>query len=456
MATKDGPAQQRPAASLKLQKIADTIIDPHALTFPSGPYGPSINGVAFQVDGVASHKGYQYATYYDGNRRLCVARRKPPATDWEVIRFEDYHIRNNDIHNVATLGICPGDGTIHLAFDHHSNPLHYRVSAKHVADRPAKVKWEASLFGKITSQLEPGKRVDGVTYPGFFSTPQGKLQLHYRVGSAGKGDEHLCEYDPKTGAWQHLGVMISKDGAFGEIKSRCPYMNGMNYDRNGRLHMTWTWCEWGQYMSHDLLYAYSDDCGRTWFNNNGAMIGQLAKGQPISVESPGLRVWQIPWNEGLSNTNTQAVDSQGRIHVVLWEGPPGEPRQDPYKDQDSWHYYHYWRDKEGKWTRNNLPFSDRRPKLLMDRHDNAYLVFSESIDPETEAGARMHVGTATAAALWKDWTAVHTQPQTFTGEPLVDFYRWRDEGVLSIYMQEHPQTAQQPTALHVIDLKPER
>ena len=68
----------------------------------------------------------------------------------------------------------------------------------------------------------------------------------------------------------------------------------------------------------------------------------------------------------------------------------------------------------------------------------------------------MHVGTATAAALWKDWTTVHTQPQTFTGEPLVDFYRWRDEGVLSIYVQEHPRTTRQPTALHVIDLKPQR
>ena len=144
VAARNGPTRQRPAASLKLGRVADSVVDPRALNFPSGPWGPAINGQAFQQDGVASHKGYQYATYYDADRRLCVARRKLPAADWEVIRFEDYRIgEHNDIHNVATLGVCPGDGTIHLAFDHHCGPLHYRVSGRHAATRPAEVSSKA-------------------------------------------------------------------------------------------------------------------------------------------------------------------------------------------------------------------------------------------------------------------------------------------------------------------------
>lgn len=73
-----------------------------------------------------------------------------------------------------------------------------------------------------------------------------------------------------------------------------------------------------------------------------------------------------------------------------------------------------------------------------------------------EAWVRLHVAAATGASLWSDWTVVHTQKERFAGEPLVDFYRWRDEGVLSVYMQQHPEAAGRPSPLHVIDLKPER
>src|SRR5512140_3387969 len=116
----------QPLTAQEIRKVGDSIVDAAALCFTQGTWGICVNGQSFQQDALTSFNGYQYATYYDSSRRLCVARRIAAGSDWKVIRFEDYRLKGNDTHNVAILGICPADGTIHLAFDHHGSPLHYR------------------------------------------------------------------------------------------------------------------------------------------------------------------------------------------------------------------------------------------------------------------------------------------------------------------------------------------
>ena len=106
-----------------------------------------LNAYAFQQDAIVTFNGFQYAAYWfnngpdDGDTLyLCVARRQlrlrsngPPVVpnnkenearaetdcDWEVLELRDYEQTVDDGHNTVSLGICPGDGTIHLAFDHH-------------------------------------------------------------------------------------------------------------------------------------------------------------------------------------------------------------------------------------------------------------------------------------------------------------------------------------------------
>ena len=95
----------QPAAGRELTKITDSVVDPAALYFTRASWGNCVNGQTFQQDAVASCNGYQYATYYDSARRLCVARRAVGKSAWEVIRFEDHHLKGNDTHNVAVLGI---------------------------------------------------------------------------------------------------------------------------------------------------------------------------------------------------------------------------------------------------------------------------------------------------------------------------------------------------------------
>ncbi len=461
------------AAGVRVEKIGENVVDPAALTI-HGTYGDAINGLSFQQDALTSLNGFQYVTYYDGARRLCVARRRLPEGAWEVVRFEDYRFEGDDAHNVTSMGICAGDGTIHLSFDHHGGKLNYRVSQKGAATEPEKVKWGPELFGPVVSELEAGVEVPSVTYPRFIPTPSGGLQLCYRRGGSGNGDRMLADYDPATGKWSGTRPIDSRAGEYkdflGESKSRCSYPNGYDYDAIGRLHATWVWREARSVPNHDLMYAWSDDGGKTWRNSAGETIGKSgADAGPKNVPwigSPGLTVVKIGRECGLMNTHGQAVDSQGRIHVVMWHTSEetlaghGEEARKMWGPVEARRYHHYWRDGNGEWRHRVLPgVAGNRPKLFIDAEDNAVLIFGGW--QKAEAGAAdiyfnagvLTVMAATAASEWGDWKEVYRQEGPYLNEMLGDKARWKAEGVLSVMAQDNPTTVGGASALRVIDLE---
>jgi len=432
--------------ALRVVKMRDVLVDAKALTI-KGAFGRAANGKSFQQDAMVSHLGWQYLAYYDSARHVCVARRKLPAGDWKVVRLTDYHFRSNDAHNTISMGVCPKDATIHLAFDHHCNRLHYRVSGKGAAD-PAKAAWSPKVFGPVRPSLEKGKRIS-ITYPRFWQTPDGGLQFCYRRGGSGNGDRMLVDYDPEKGEWVNTRQIDSGKRRYGKSGSRCSYPNGYTYGPKGRLHATWVWREGGGTANHDLVHVYSDDQGKTWCNDKGKELKR-----PAAVDSPGITAVRIPATYGLMNTHGQTVDSQGRIHVVMWHcsdeslkaigARPGQGRWGPQKAR---RYHHYWRDGNGVWQHRELPgISGNRPKVFIDRRDNAYLIYRK--------GGDLVIAAATSAAKWTDWQVVHREKGPFVNEMLGDPYRWKKEGVLSVVVQTEPKEDHQPTALRVLDFGP--
>ena len=212
-------------ADLTATKIGDSLVDSNALTIQGG-FGQSINGLSFQQDAVVTHAEQQYVAYYDAKRKVCLARKELPTGDWRIIRFADYDFKSNDAHNTISMGICPKDGTIHLAFDHHGHPLHYRVSRKDAASDAEGITWDASLFGPITSQLEKGKPIS-ITYPRFWQTPDGGFQFCYRQGGSGNGDRMLVDYNTETGAWGHTRQIDSREGLFRDSFEESPRGNAV-------------------------------------------------------------------------------------------------------------------------------------------------------------------------------------------------------------------------------------
>lgn len=439
------------ANELTIKKIGDSVVDPQALYFTNGSWGLCVNGQSFQQDALTTFKDFQYATYYDVQRLLCVARRKAGSPKWEVIRFTDHHFKGNDSHNVAVIGICPRDGTIHLSFDHHGAPLHYRVSQLGVALHPKDFSWSTNLFGEIKNELEPGKKLEHVTYPRFFRTPDGGLQFGCRIGSSGNGDKCLADYDAKSGTWKDFGACFGSTGDYLGQKTRNPYLNGYTYDAKGRLHVTWCWRERGDPMTnHDLDYAWSDDHGASWFNNAGEKIGERGT-QFVTVESPGVRVVEIGMKRGLANATTQAVDRHNRIHLVTFHLPDDAAQQPDWNaTRKLTRYFHYWRDEKGEWHRNEMNFIGSRPALWFDKNENAYIVFpGDRFNPSQD----LSIAAATAKSRWTDWKIIYRERGPFSGQPQLDHYN--KPGVMSVYLQEAPKVANGTASpLRVLEFKP--
>jgi hypothetical protein len=91
----------------------------------------NINANSFQQNVVTTVNGWQFAAFYSDARTddsvggcyVNLARRQIPilggAGDWHYLTFEDYKQIADDGHNGINIGVCKGDGTVHVAFDHH-------------------------------------------------------------------------------------------------------------------------------------------------------------------------------------------------------------------------------------------------------------------------------------------------------------------------------------------------
>lgn len=444
----------------EVKLVNDSILDPNAINFATGTWGTCINGQTFQIDALVTFGSWQYATWFDAEKRICVGRRKLPGGDWQRIAFGDYKLPDHkDVHNVPVIGICPADGTIHLSFDHHVTPLRYRVSRPGVATSPDKVEWTAAIFSPVMNSLGEGKNIPPVTYPAFAATPDGRLLFYHRDGGSGDGDGHLAIYDPAKGGWSLMGMFTNRKGDFRGSQSRYGYINGMDFDSSGRLHVTWTWREgqdigkWGLLNCHDLMYAYSDDAGRSWRNNDGQEIG-AAGAKPITIDSPGTVVATIPYRWGSMNQVTQTIDSRGRIHVIMWHNPPDAAAA--AKDLTLWRYFHYWRDENGKWQSQQLPFYGRKPSILANTDGSLLVFFTKPGNMNYhghDAGGPLHIYRASSNGNWSDWRQIHVSELSFVGEPRFDRYRWQQDRILSIYAQQAPVAAGKPSELHVMDFQ---
>ncbi|KAI0804604.1 hypothetical protein BC629DRAFT_1192226 [Irpex lacteus] len=418
-----------------------------------------LNGESFQQDAVVTFNHYQYAVFWAASatnasvRHANVARRSlKPSGKWESFALADYNQTEDDGHDIISLGISKGDGTLHLGFDQHDNPLHYRVSQKSIATHPQNVKWTSAIFGSTLDHLPGLESLDksvyfiNITYPRFLNIPsnahsQGAdLLLELRVGRSGLGDDWLYRYVPNDG-WKQIGRYL-------EGVNNNAYINGLDFDSHGVLHTTWTYRDYvndtgqdvavqagpnGPENNHDLNYAYSPDTGYTWYNNWKQQIANTSAQVPVVPVSAGIIIFGIPKYGGILNQEAQTIDSTGRLHVLNRENTTGIEQ-----------WYHYWRDTNTYWTRTALPFPKdlisannitgtptvigKRGKLVSAK-DTLYAILPSNAPNSTA----LSIVGSTAAGQFRDWKVLWESPSGNVAEPLFDRYRLAD-GVLSLFL----------------------
>lgn len=398
----------------------------------------ALNLISHQDDAIVSFNGYQYCVYYTvvgsntRDRFVTIGRRALPDGAWEELQLRDYRQVTNDSHNVIAMGIDEGDGTIHLAFDHHNNSpritINYRISVPGLATNPSSHEWVASKFNQVRDSL-PGLdagRTRGTTYPRFLNRPDGSLQFCRRQGSAVAGLLILHSYDDSTGEWTREGDFINGtmgehniptptppffDAGGGELTKLNGYLNGLTYDDTGRLQASWVWRTTGG-RNFDFMYAYSDDFGQTWRNNTGALAGRINRTPMLYENDPPVKVFDIPPTDRLANQTGQAIDRVGRVHVV---------------QRQRGRFLHLWRDTEGVWHQNRVGnISDGRFKVTTDQNNVVYLITDSAV-----------VYAATPGGNFDDWAVAYDGDRgRFSGDPQFDENRMKREGILSLMVGE--------------------
>ncbi|KAH7417295.1 hypothetical protein BKA64DRAFT_657524 [Cadophora sp. MPI-SDFR-AT-0126] len=413
-----------------------------------------INANSFQQNAITTIQGWQYVAFYTAispgmsgsGCYVNLARREIPpesvergeTSEWQFLTFEDYEQFYDDGHDTISIGVCEGDGTIHVAYDHHCDPLHFRISKTGLASDFASHIWGPASFTE-TRHCLPGIETDEllkeVTYPRFVNVGD-DLLFTCRTGQAGLGSDLLYRYSASTHSYTFLGQHLTGI-------SNSPYINGIDY-RQGRLHISWCYRNFivppdpvaaaahhqqagpnGPENNFDLNYAFSDDQGDTWKSSDGRVLACMTGGEgeqtTIKPGVEGVRVFEIPMGNGILNQEGQAADWDGGFWVLNREKIGSEER-----------WIVYYRDPKGVWTRivvDDVPKpteTGSRGSVCVDRRGDVYLVLPGNSDSSLNIlRARKEENYSGFEPVWM-WDG-------FDGEPLVDVQRLETSDVLSLF-----------------------
>lgn len=373
-----------------------------------------INAVIFRKNAVTTFKENQYTAFYDGDSNVALAIRKLGSTDWQI-RKTQFTGNTADAHNSISLAV-DGSGFLHLAWNNHNTPLSYTRSLK------------AGSLEMPDNSAMIGDGENKVTYPEFYTLPDGDLLFFYRAGASGSGNLVLNRYDVKTRKWIRL-----QDNLIDGENTRNAYPQ-IAVDIKGAIHLSWVWRESPDVATnHDLCYARSSDGGKTWTRSSGEKY-QL----PITA-STAEYVWRIPQNSELINQTSMAADSNGNPYIATyWRSANSAIPQYQlvYFDGRSWR----WSQISNRTTAFNLsgagtkriPIS--RPLVAVDSVSSKTKVFV--IFRDIERGNRVSV--AICADLEKKTWQIKDLNQTDVGmwEPSFDQNLWNQNKELHLFVQK--------------------
>lgn len=299
------------------QTFAQNAAD-YATIVPIGPaYAANdINAVSFRQNSLTSVQigddTYQFASYYrtvagSNTRRVTLARRLLGSTNWDIFNyttgFNDPNSNATDSHNTISIGI-DGDGILHMSWGMHNHNLIYRKSTASVLNS------NPISFGNNLAMTSANENL--VTYPQFYTLPDGDLLFFYRNGASGNGNTYLNRYNTATGSWSAVQHPLF-DGITSSVNA---YFNTLAFDSQGELHATWTDRSTPAFQTnHNIYYARSPDAGVTWTKMDGTPYVM-----PITEPTAELVV-PIPEQSTLINQTSMAVDRNDNPLVASWWAP---------------------------------------------------------------------------------------------------------------------------------------
>lgn len=255
--------------------------------------GNSVNAVVFRKNSLVTYKNIQFIAFYNQKGKLTLGKRKLNSSSWEIVETA-FSGKIRDAHNCISI-MVDGDGYLHVAWDHHVNPLNYAHSA-------------APLSLELTAKIPmTGLNETKVTYPEFYKMPNGNLIFLYRNGGSGKGNLVMNRYDVKSKTWTQLHTnLIDGEGCQNAYWQAC-------VDKNGTFNISWVWRSSPNVASnHNMLFARSTDGGISWIKSTGEKYTL-----PINEANAELAC-SIPPNSELSNQTSMTTDDSGNPFIASY------------------------------------------------------------------------------------------------------------------------------------------
>ncbi|MCR5713364.1 MAG: BNR repeat-containing protein [Bacteroidales bacterium] len=374
----------------------------------------TVNTAVFRQSSLVTHGRHQYIAFYDGQQRLILGRRKGSGHRWEL-HPTGYTGRCDDAHRIISIGV-DGAGYIHVAWNHHGNALNY---ARGIA--PGSL--ELGPMQSMTGQLE-----GNVTYPEFYTLPDGDLLFVYRDGSSGNGNMVLNRYVLATGTWRQVQpVVLDGEGRRNAYWQMC-------VDRFGTIHVSWVWRSTPDVASNqDLCYVRSTDGGETWQTSSGVPCVL-----PVTAATAEYIV-RIPQRSELINQTSMTADDAGRPYIATyWRDADSQVPQ--YRlvclSDDGWRVVQV--------SSRTTPFSlsgggtkkipVSRPRLAVDsrgHHLRVCYVFRD-----VERGSRVSIATCRDLGQKADWQVEDvTDFPVDEWEPTFDTELWKKRHRLHLFVQ---------------------
>ena len=237
---------------------------------------------------------HQYVGFYDGDRRMTIAKRRVDEETWEFKKLDS--VLGWDSHNYVTMAL-DDEGHLHVSGNMHVGPLVYFRT-----ERPGDIQSLRCLPAMV------GRLEKRCTYPRFLDGPKGELLFTYRDGASGRGNQIYNRYDLAEQTWHRLLDAPLLDGK-GLMNA---YPVGPTRGPDGRFHLCWVWRDTSDCSTnHDVSYARSSDLVH-WETVAGVPLDL-----PITMDTNGVVVDPVPAGGGAINGNTRVgFDSQNRSIVT--------------------------------------------------------------------------------------------------------------------------------------------
>ena len=388
----------------------------------------SINVVVFRKNSLVSFRDTQFISFYDQDKFVVLGKRRIGSTKW-TLKKTNFKANTNDAHNTISI-MVDGDGYLHLAWNHHNNPLHYSRS---VSPGSLDLTNEMPMTGKVETR---------VTYPEFYRLPNGNLLFFYRNGASGQGNLVINGYDKSKKEWNQLQTnLVDGEGQRNAYWQAC-------VDKRGVIHLSWVWRETPDVASnHDLCYARSRDGGKTWEKSSGEKYVL-----PITQASAEYII-QIPQKSELINQTSITADGDGNPYIAT-----------------------YWRDSsslvpqyrliylsKGEWKLLSPGF--RKTAFSLSGAGTRRIPISRPQVIAWKSGTNLSVamifrdverGDKVSAALWNNidnrWQMVDlTSTSNGSWEPTFDTELWKEKGLLNLFIQN----VQQADAEGTVQMEPQ-